>query len=260
MTRRPAFLTASIAAGALALASCGTPEEDPAPISASATPSSTVEEETNSEESNSPEPSPEDTETDAPADDSSQEETSAPEEEPSPAEEATEDSQASDGSQAEGESHHVDRSEFSRETTATEGFPGTPGAPAEIQHLVEVRVGQHEGYDRVVFEHNGPSELGYQVEYVDSPTDPQLAEPIDVPGEAFISIGVAGLGLPTSNFDSVLSGPIEGVDTRSQLVYGVHALSPFEAQSTYFIGVDQQRDFRVQMLEDPVRLVVDLAH
>ncbi|MBE1515162.1 AMIN-like domain-containing (lipo)protein [Nesterenkonia halotolerans] len=254
MTRRPAFLTASIAAGALALASCGTPEEDPAPISTSATPSSTVEEETNSEESNSPEPSPEDTETDAPADDSSQEETSAPEEEPSPAEEA------SDGSQAEGESHHVDRSEFSRETTATEGFPGTPGAPAEIQHLVEVRVGQHEGYDRVVFEHNGPSELGYQVEYVDSPTDPQLAEPIDVPGEAFISIGVAGLGLPTSNFDSVLSGPIEGVDTRSQLVYGVHALSPFEAQSTYFIGVDQQRDFRVQVLEDPVRLVVDLAH
>ncbi|MGJ9426672.1 hypothetical protein ACHABX_12610 [Nesterenkonia halotolerans] len=255
MTRRLASLTASIAAGTLALASCGAPEEDPAPVSASATPSSSVEE-ASPEESNSPEPSPEATETDAPADDSSSDETSAPEEEPSP----TEDSQTSDGSQAEGESHHVDLSEFSRETTATEGFPGARGAPAEIQHLVEVRVGQHEGYDRVVFEHNGPSELGYQVEYVDSPTDPQLAEPIDVPGEAYISIGVAGLGLPTSDFDSVLSGPIEGVDTRSQLVYGVHALSPFEAQSTYLIGVDQQRDFRVQVLEDPVRLVVDLAH
>ncbi|NYJ18134.1 AMIN-like domain-containing (lipo)protein [Nesterenkonia sandarakina] len=221
-------------------------------------------EESSPEEIETPEPSPEDTE--AEEDDESStsdgDEPSEPDDESTPVEETPESSPGTDGSQQEEPAGQDDLSEFSQEVSATEDFPHTSGTWEEAQHLVEVRVGQHEGYDRVVFEHSEPSELAYQVEYVDRPTDQGMGEPIDVPGNAYLAVSVSGLGIGPGQQDpdAVLSGAIEDVQSQSALVQGVHAQGPFESQSTYFVGLDQPRDFRVQMAEDPNRIILDLAH
>ncbi|GAA1166654.1 AMIN-like domain-containing (lipo)protein [Nesterenkonia sandarakina] len=264
MTRRATFLTASLAAGALALASCGSPDEDPGSVETPGAASPTVQE-TNAEDSASPEPSPEATEAESDGDESSApgaDESHESEAESTPSEQASDHSPGTDESPESEQPEQDDLSGFSQETAATEDFPYTSGTWEEAQHLVEVRVGRHEGFDRVVFEHSGPSELAYQVEYIDQPTDQGMGAPIDVPGEAYLSISVSGIGFNPSQHDSdaVLSGPVEGVQTQSDLVQGIHALGTFESQSGYFIGLDQQRDFRVQMAEDPVRIIVDLAH
>lgn len=221
MTGRATFLTAALAAGALAITSCGSGEADPDPAT---TPPS--------QSSAAPETSPDDAATET---------------------EAAEDQEDHQESELSG---------FSQETISTEEFPSPPEGWEESQHLVDVRIGHHEGYDRVVFEHSGPSELAYQVEYIDQPTDQGMGEPVDVPGEVYLSVSVAGLGTPPDEYDpdATLSGPVEGVQTQSQLIQGIHALGTFEGQSSYFIGLDQPRDFRVQMAEDPVRIIIDLAH
>ncbi len=131
------------------------------------------------------------------------------------------------------------------------------GTPPPIGTLVDVRVAEHEGYDRIVFEFDGPPP-DYRVEYVENPTQCGSGEPVDIQGSAALAVSFqptdahTEAGLPTLGFQSISPGLrsiIEAVQTCD-----------FEAHVTWVVGLAAQADFRVTELEAPLRLAVDIAH
>lgn len=268
------FTAASVSITALLLTGCGTTEDDEQPGAAeSPQPTQTETETETAEPSPTPETTPAD-EDDADGQDSNGQETDEGSidegsddegsgDETDAAQEPDVDDQDEDDSAAEPDAaEEPDLTGFSRESQASEDFPH-PGEPGEeaIQ-LVDVRVGQHEGYDRVVFDHRGDGQISYQVEYIEQPTSHRSGDPIEVPGDAFLEVAVFGLTFDSGNHDhdDILTGSIEGAEAGSMMVQGIHAQSIFEGGSGYFIGLDQERDFSVEIREDPVRVIVDIAH
>ncbi|MEV0892601.1 hypothetical protein [Promicromonospora sp. NPDC050262] len=159
--------------------------------------------------------------------------------------------------------------------SATETEPG-PAFPADTKpdtaepsgegetflSVTDVRVAAHDGYDRVVFDLDGTGsgKPGWRVEYVDQATDDGSGDAVRVDGDAILRVSLSGTAIPTDSGVEEFSGDrIEPADTESidEIVYRYW----FEGYTTAFIGVDDaERPFRVFLLEDPMRVVVDVRH
>jgi hypothetical protein len=140
----------------------------------------------------------------------------------------------------------------------TEPDKGTPSADARVT-VTELRVGRHEGFDRVVFEVDGTGTPGWDVRYVDDPSSQGSGDPIDVEGAAALQVTLTGVGLPDDTGVPEYSGPdplsIPETETVTEIVFD----GTFEGQAVAFVGTTAQTPFRVYLLEDPVRVVVEVA-
>ncbi len=143
---------------------------------------------------------------------------------------------------------------------------GSPqGGTFGLALLTAVRVGGHEGFDRVVFQFLPGPTPGYRVRYVRPPIieDPS-GRTVRVAGTAFLSIRME----PASGFDltgprgQVYTGParIDGSSAGGDVVEEVVLTGDFEAVMNWVIGLDGRAPFRVLRLSGPPRLVVDFAH
>lgn len=137
--------------------------------------------------------------------------------------------------------------------------PSWPRLGPQIGSGTAVRVGRHSTYDRVVYEFSGSAKPTFRVAYVDEPIDPVSGDPVEVAGDAFLAVSVTTVTVP----DEGDSQPADA--TAASLEGTVIAAAPviwggFEGYGEEFIGVrDGQRPFRVSVLADPTRLVVDIA-
>jgi hypothetical protein len=124
--------------------------------------------------------------------------------------------------------------------------------------LAGVRVGAHEGYDRVVFELGGTGTPGYRVEYVDQPVADGSGDSVPLKGTAYLQVVLRGLGMPEDT-----GVPAYGTyKTRVRGAGGIAEVAPgsvFEGEQQAFIGLTGgRRPFRVSVLSDPARVVVDV--
>jgi hypothetical protein len=124
-------------------------------------------------------------------------------------------------------------------------------------NITDLRVGTHDGYDRIVFQFRG----GIPEFDIASATPPFTADPsgqpLTVNGSAFLSITLHGGTKQTDSGASSYSGPRNfAVDFPSllNLVEG----GDFEAVSTWYVGLSHASCLRVSTLTAPDRLVVDL--
>ncbi|WP_346622883.1 hypothetical protein [Blastococcus montanus] len=126
--------------------------------------------------------------------------------------------------------------------------------------LTDVRLGAHEGFDRIVFEVAGEGEAGWRVGYTDDPRAQGSGAPVEVPGEAVLGITLTNLALPGDAPEGVQ--PWDGPD--QQEIAGATVLDTlvedtlFEGHYTFFAGVDRERPFAVGALTSPQRIVVDI--
>ncbi|MFE9233399.1 AMIN-like domain-containing (lipo)protein [Cellulosimicrobium funkei] len=140
----------------------------------------------------------------------------------------------------------------------TEPDTQDPSADAALT-VTDVRVGHHDGFDRVVFELGGTGTPGWRVEYVDQPVDDASGNVATVDGDAYLQVMISGSGYPTDTGIDLYAGanPVRAGDdgvVEEVLLRGV-----FEGYTQAFVGVDdEQRPFRVFSLEDPTRVVVDV--
>lgn len=67
-----------------------------------------------------------------------------------------------------------------------------PQAPSELT-VTNVRIGQHEGFERVVFELDGGGTPGWFVDYADSPTQQGSGKTIDHSGETALNVNIDGV-------------------------------------------------------------------
>jgi hypothetical protein len=130
--------------------------------------------------------------------------------------------------------------------------------------LLETRTGQHECWDRVVFEFSGPAD-GYSVAYGDVVTDGEglLLNPY-VAGGAVLGVSLRapayGDGVPTY---PAVAGQHVATVIRYRTLRDVMFGNSFEGYSTFAVGVRARLPFRVFVLAGPgshSRIVLDVAH
>lgn len=132
------------------------------------------------------------------------------------------------------------------------------GEPVHTQ-LIDVRVGEHDGYDRVVFEFdNGIPEYILSAAAAPYTEDPS-GHPIDVSGESVLHLVMIGGTSVSQDYEQTYTGPFEFEPGFAKLVHLVEA-GDFEAVSSWYIGLSGESCARVLTLDGPDRLVIDIEH
>lgn len=139
------------------------------------------------------------------------------------------------------------------------GVVDLPAAGAGVGTLASVRAARHEGFDRVVWEFSGGSAPGVHVEYVDKPVRQcGSGEPVPLPGDGWLEVRLeparahTELGRPTmAARRQTLALPI---------VIEIVQTCDFEAVVTWVLATPSPERFRLSLLDDPPRVVVDVRH
>jgi hypothetical protein len=146
--------------------------------------------------------------------------------------------------------------------------PQTGGEDGVYMHLTDVRVGAHNGFDRVVFqfEEPNPNPAGnggipyFQIKTAKPPfTEDPSDLPIDVEGDAFARIIFQGASGYDFDGNATYDGPrrlTPGFGTLAQVVEG----GDFEATMTWILGLSRPTCWQITELHDPDRLVIDFHH
>ncbi len=155
--------------------------------------------------------------------------------------------------------------------TAADGATDAPPFPANTDAdtaeaqagegptvVTDLRIGRHDGFDRVVFEVSGSAVPGWDVAYADSPTTAGRGDRAEVPGTAFLRVTLTGITNPYEAPDTaeVSRGT---VSAQGGTVAGVYYDSVYEGQALAYVGVGAQTPFRVYALTNPSRVVVEIA-
>lgn len=121
--------------------------------------------------------------------------------------------------------------------------------------IVDTRVGEHDGYDRVVFEFAGDGEPGWHTAYTKKPAQQASGHALDYPGEVALNVMINGVQIDYADPDSAPEvGPAAG---PAGYIAGVNHEGVFEADAQYVIGLDRERPYTVTTLQNPTRLVID---
>ena len=137
-------------------------------------------------------------------------------------------------------------------------------ATVDRAQITDVRVGSHgsgpSGYDRIVFEFQGP---GIPEVMLRAGTPPFSRDPSDLPlpvqGSSFLVLVLGGASAVTPEGTITYGGP-------TSLAPGFAALKEFkeagdfEAVSSWVAGLTGPSCHRLHVLENPTRLVIDLQH
>jgi hypothetical protein len=132
-----------------------------------------------------------------------------------------------------------------------------PAGPVALT-LTDVRIGRHDGFDRVVLEVAGEGELGWLITSGSEAYHQGSGEPVEVAGEAVLTVALRGMVMPPGDdaFGADRVGPPADAGAVTEVLVG----SIFEGQHELFIGTTQPVEFRVARLGAPQRLVIDLIH
>lgn len=131
-----------------------------------------------------------------------------------------------------------------------------PSVPSRLA-VVGVRVGAHEGFDRVVVDLEGDGNPGWFVDYTSTPMQETVGQPLQVAGNSFLNINVDGTVYPfelgkDNNVPVTMAG-----DTGN--VIDVISAGTYEGRSQIVVGLRSELPYSVQVLENPTRVVVDIV-
>ena len=146
--------------------------------------------------------------------------------------------------------------------------PETAGDDGVYMNLTDVRVGAHDGFDRIVFqfEEPDPNPAGkggiprFEIKQVKPPfTEDPSDIPIHVEGDAFVRIVFQGASGYDFDGNATYDGPrrlTPGLGTLTQAVEG----GDFEATMTWLLGLSRPTCWEIHALHNPERVVIDFHH
>ncbi len=136
-------------------------------------------------------------------------------------------------------------------------LPVTDAGTAVRAHIADIRVGEHDGYDRIVFEFDaGIPEYRIQVATPPFIQDPS-GLPMNVTGSAFLEVVMNGGTMVSPDGIATYGGPRTFSPDFAKLVQLVNG-GDFEAVSTWYVGLSDVSCLRVQTFASPSRLVIDI--
>ena len=125
--------------------------------------------------------------------------------------------------------------------------------------ISDVRVGTHDGYDRVTFQFAA----GIPQTVVEGVLPPFFADPggqsIEVDGKAFLKVTLNGGTRFSPDGGLSYAGSINFTPGFPQLVQ-LREGGDFEAVGTWYIGLNAGACYRVEPMTGPSRLVIDIEH
>lgn len=131
-----------------------------------------------------------------------------------------------------------------------------PEAPAQLM-VSNVRIGSHEGYDRVVFDLVGEGEPGWFIDFTDKPTQQGSGSPVNVDAPYALNVNIDGMAYPFEiNEEDPQLGTIKGTGRVTEVV----SAGMFEGRAQFFIGLPSESAYTVKFLDDPQRLVIDILN
>lgn len=143
------------------------------------------------------------------------------------------------------------------------------GDESSLATLVDVRVGAHDGYDRVTFEFAPPSDDKYfgLPEYelaaaVPPITEDGSGEPVSVDGTNFAVIvfhGASGVDMTADDYTISYSGSRDFRPGFSALAEA-RQTGDYEATLSWAFGLNGTSCGSVLVLQDPLRVAIDFPH
>jgi hypothetical protein len=145
-----------------------------------------------------------------------------------------------------------------------EETPESPPEPEEeapqtipgVAILRDVRTGDQQTFDRVVFEIEGAKLPDYDVKYVPRPVHCGSGEPVKIDGSAFLQVRLSPAQAHTEEGAPTVATLQRKV--RLPVIREIRATCDFEAEVVWVIGLSARKEYRVLELEGPTRLVIDI--
>lgn len=138
-------------------------------------------------------------------------------------------------------------------------LPINVAATASLAQIHDIRVGTHDGYDRLVWEF----ESGIPAVSVERAQPPFVADPSGLPltvqGTSFLKIVMQGGTTLTPDYTKSYAGPTDLTPGYPMLVE-LKIAGDFEGVSSWYVGMTAGACVRVFTLSAPDRLVIDLEH
>lgn len=146
-------------------------------------------------------------------------------------------------------------------------FGGHAGPQAQGQgdgtflSVTNVRVGQHDGYTRVVIDMDGQgNQPGFDARYVDAAYEAGSGNQLAVAGDRILQVNISGWGYPFDTGAEEYSGPRTISGPASGSVAQVQLGAFYEGVAQIFLGVrGGDKPYTVNVLQSPTRVVIDVA-
>lgn len=146
--------------------------------------------------------------------------------------------------------------EFSTDEQQSESWPEY-GQTSGV-YPTAVRSALHDGFERIVIEHAGTGQPSFHAQYTDEPLEPGIGTPVDTGAGAYLEVTLSGTSNAYDDPPDMLDHGETIENLTTQATQSVVSFAPWEATSTYILGLDEQRHVAVTVLEEPVRLVIDV--
>jgi hypothetical protein len=156
----------------------------------------------------------------------------------------------------------------SAEPTVAEEFScgdslGMAPADGDFHPLIvsDIRLGAHEGYDRIVFEYVDEGTPYLEIDADEPPfvKDPS-GLPLEVAGDTFFHLKFSGASkYDTETGEQPYTGPVDFKPGYEQIAQFVEA-GDFEAIHSWYLGTNGSTCLRAVYLTDPARMVIDVQH
>jgi len=125
--------------------------------------------------------------------------------------------------------------------------------------FLKLRFAQQEGFDRLVFELKGDI-ASYHITYSKPPFQSEAGEEtIKVRGQAFVEISL----YPVSSADENIEANEKVIRQQKLNLLAINDMKRvewFEGELRYVVGLKKRTAYRVQVLYNPLRVVVDFKH
>lgn len=147
--------------------------------------------------------------------------------------------------------------------TSIATFDGTIGRTevernGPVATLRSVHATHEQAFDRVVFELAPDAPMpGYRVEYIDTPAhDCGSGEAKEIAGDAWLEVRMYPVNAHTEAGEPTI--PFREQATELSVVRELERTCDFEAVTTWVLGLHAPNPYRVQELNDPPRLVIEV--
>ncbi len=131
-----------------------------------------------------------------------------------------------------------------------------PSADALLT-VTDLRTGSHDDYDRVVIDLAGTGTPGWHAEVGTEAVEDPTGDSVDVGGSAVLTLYLTGIGLPSDTGETELAAGT--VVAGGDAITAAEFSGTFEGQAQVFVGLaDATAQFRVLLLQDPLRVVIDV--
>ncbi|KGM18927.1 hypothetical protein MA47_04880 [Corynebacterium auriscanis] len=125
--------------------------------------------------------------------------------------------------------------------------------------VIEARIGQHRGFDRLVIELSGHGRPGWTLKTTKQPFADGSGFPVEYSGKTALVVALHYISMPQRLRDgSFYDPPLRG-NANGNAIQSVKDQGAFEAVHQYVLGLrDENPRYKINYLQSPPRVVIDV--